>query len=65
MALHAPWILVIEAGPAAARLEFSLGGKERIVAAPANKNAGRKQRIVFSAERPFGSLVDYDSLFLS
>src|SRR5215213_3607485 len=64
MALHAAWVFFIEARPAAARLEFSLRRIQRVVAAPANKGAGRKQRLVLAAERPFRSLVDDDSLFV-
>ncbi len=64
MSLHASWVFVIEAGPAAARFKFSFCRIEGVVAAPANKSAGRKQRLVLAAERPFRSLVNDDSLFV-
>ena len=64
MALHTPWVFIIEARPAATRLEFSLRRIERVVAASTNKSAGRKQCLVLAAERPFRSLVDDDSLFV-
>ena len=41
-ALYAFWIFFIEAGPAAARIEFGLRRKERVVAAPANKSSRRR-----------------------
>lgn len=64
MPLDAARVFVIEAGPAAARLKLSLRRVERVVAAPANKRAGRKQRLVLAAEWPFRSLVYDHSLFV-
>ena len=63
-AFDAAGIFFIEAGPAAARLEFCLRRVKRVVAAPADKRAGRIQRLVLAAERTFRSLVNDDSLFL-
>ena len=57
-------IFVVEAGPTAAGFEFGFRRIEWIVAAPAYKRARRKHRFVFAAERPFGSLVDNDPLFV-
>ncbi len=62
MALHASGIFFIETGPAAARLEFGRSRVKRVVATPADKRAGRKQRVVVAAERPFRSFVDDDAL---
>ena len=64
MALDAAAVFFIEAGPAAARLEFGLRRVQWIVAAPTDKGAGRVQTLVLAAERPLCSLVDDDSLFL-
>src|SRR5215208_8352743 len=64
MALHASRVFIIETRPAAARLELSLRGIERVVAASADKGAGRKLRLILARERSFRSLVKDDSLFV-
>ena len=57
-------IFFIEAGPAAAGVEFSLSRIKWVVAPPANKRAGRKEPVVLTAERPFRTLVDDYSFFI-
>jgi hypothetical protein len=64
MALHGAREFVVKAGPTATRLELGLGRIERVVAAPANKSAGRIQRFVLAAERHFRSFIDNYSLFV-
>ncbi len=63
MALHALWVFFIEARPAAPRMEFGLRGIEWIIAAPADKDAGREKLVVLAAKGPLRALVDDDSLF--
>ena len=63
-ALDAAPVLFIEARPAAARLEFGLRRVKWVVAAPTDKGTGRVQPLVLTAERPFCSLVDDDSLLV-
>ena len=52
MTLDGLWNLVVEAGPAAAALEFILGTIKRRIAATANESAGVFQVGVFAHEGP-------------
>jgi hypothetical protein len=63
MTLHTLRVFFVKTRPAAARIEFSLCGIERIVAAPADEGAGREKLVVLAGIRPFRALLDYDSLF--
>ena len=60
---HRPGDLLVEAGPATARVEFGCGGVKRRSTLPAEICAFRKSIFIFPGERHLGALMEDHALF--